>query len=791
MSQIRRSRLYFCMELDRWRGSESEQDGELHETLAPVGKRSLTSRLGAPSLVLRVEDVTVARALGEAIRGGRGPIQRDAEPGRDGNGVAANAEAAVERAASGSGEPLRADLRERFEASLGADLSAVRVHRGAASAEASHAVGAKAYTVGNDIHFSEGRYQPDDPFGLHLLAHEVAHTVQQSGGAVARQHKLEVSTPADALEGEADRAADAMVRGARATVSGGGAQLAREKGDGEKGEKVDEKGPWTAPTADTVPHESVDPRVRKEKPASADKVWNPPPPVGWHYFPNGKTPPVAGVQLCTAQKTRPLGTFIQVLIDGQLWAVRTEWHNFTTKFDADKKPYNVPGVYQGANLMQLDQQPAELPKGPDLGKKGAPAPAPKSQNKLEVSGPVDASEVEADRAADAMVRGARAVVSGGGAHLARDYGGVDPDAGPAEKKVEGVRYARADGTKVYDRAGKKQTEVETLSMGAEVKLLTEGGGYYKCTTLVGNTGYVTTGSVSETRPEKKEEKKEKKEEKNEEKAPDKADDKAATPDKVDKNGPWTPPKPTRYPDESIDPRVPTKEPASPKDVWNPSPPVGYEYIPTDKSPPGSHDLATKSLSKPVGTFIQTILNGKLVGVRTEYHAGNLVKEGDKWVVKNVVKKGVSLMMATEQPKDLPKTADGDKKADPGATRRQNKLEVSGPVDASELEADRAADAMVRGQRAPIASAPTFARARLRRHEPRRGPARDQARARGQGVHQRRRHGAARPRRPALEGDRHAHQGRRDHDHPRRRQLLQVHHVGGEGTGLRAAQPRRS
>ncbi len=62
---------------------------------------------------------------------------------RDGNGVAAGAEAAVERAASGGGEPLRADVRDRFEASLGTDLSAVRVHRGEASAEASAAVNPK------------------------------------------------------------------------------------------------------------------------------------------------------------------------------------------------------------------------------------------------------------------------------------------------------------------------------------------------------------------------------------------------------------------------------------------------------------------------------------------------------------------------------------------------------------------------------------------------------------------------------------------------------------------------
>jgi len=144
---------------------------------------------------------------------------------RDGSSVAAGADAAVEQAATDSGAPLRADLRERFEGSLGADLSAVRVHTGDASAEAASAVGARAYAVGNDIHFGAGHYQPDDPFGLHLIAHEVAHTVQQAGGAPHRKDKLEVSVPGDAAEVEADRAADAMVAGASFALSapfGGG-----------------------------------------------------------------------------------------------------------------------------------------------------------------------------------------------------------------------------------------------------------------------------------------------------------------------------------------------------------------------------------------------------------------------------------------------------------------------------------------------------------------------------------------------------------------------------------------
>ncbi len=137
---------------------------------------------------------------------------------RDANGVEEGADAAVASASSSSGSPLPETLMRKFESSLGADLSGVRVHTGAESAAANDAVGARAYTMGNDIHFGAGQFDPHSASGEHLIAHEVAHTVQQSGGASRMQFKLEVSSPGDALELEADRAADAMVSGAPASV---------------------------------------------------------------------------------------------------------------------------------------------------------------------------------------------------------------------------------------------------------------------------------------------------------------------------------------------------------------------------------------------------------------------------------------------------------------------------------------------------------------------------------------------------------------------------------------------
>ena len=119
----------------------------------------------------------------------------------------------IDRASSSPGAALPDPLRERLERSLDTDLSSVRVHTGGDSAESARAIAARAYTTVQDVHFAAGAYDPSSSAGQRLIAHEVAHTVQQRGAAPATQARLEISEPGDAHEVEAEAFADAFASG--------------------------------------------------------------------------------------------------------------------------------------------------------------------------------------------------------------------------------------------------------------------------------------------------------------------------------------------------------------------------------------------------------------------------------------------------------------------------------------------------------------------------------------------------------------------------------------------------
>ncbi len=85
----------------------------------------------------------------------------------------------------GPGEPLGSNSRAFFEPRFGHDFSNVRVHTGANAAASARSVGALAYTVGNDVVFSQGSGAVNAR--NRLLAHELTHVVQQTSGAAKNE----------------------------------------------------------------------------------------------------------------------------------------------------------------------------------------------------------------------------------------------------------------------------------------------------------------------------------------------------------------------------------------------------------------------------------------------------------------------------------------------------------------------------------------------------------------------------------------------------------------------------
>jgi hypothetical protein len=110
------------------------------------------------------------------------------------------------------GQPLDLAMRAFFEPRFGHDFSQVRVHTDAKASASAEAVNALAYTVGSNIVFRTGRPEPDTAAGRYLLAHELAHTVQQSGNSHAAPAAFSIGATHDPAEAEADAVA-ALVSG--------------------------------------------------------------------------------------------------------------------------------------------------------------------------------------------------------------------------------------------------------------------------------------------------------------------------------------------------------------------------------------------------------------------------------------------------------------------------------------------------------------------------------------------------------------------------------------------------
>jgi len=127
------------------------------------------------------------------------------------------------------GQPLAPATRVFMEPRFGHDFSQVRVHTDAQAGESVQAVNALAYTVGRNVVFGPGQYVPHSNAGRRLIAHELTHVVQQEVSSTNIRNRLEITHPNDAVEHEANWAAESIVYGQPAmTTSNRAMQVARQ-----------------------------------------------------------------------------------------------------------------------------------------------------------------------------------------------------------------------------------------------------------------------------------------------------------------------------------------------------------------------------------------------------------------------------------------------------------------------------------------------------------------------------------------------------------------------------------
>lgn len=121
---------------------------------------------------------------GPGAAGARPRARLSADP--SGRGHAPGPGRALSDVLADSGEALNASARDFFEPRFASDLGSVRLHRSSGADRAARALGARAFTLGADVFFAAGEHDVGSSRGRALLAHELAHVLQQAGGAPAR-----------------------------------------------------------------------------------------------------------------------------------------------------------------------------------------------------------------------------------------------------------------------------------------------------------------------------------------------------------------------------------------------------------------------------------------------------------------------------------------------------------------------------------------------------------------------------------------------------------------------------
>jgi len=141
-----------------------------------------------------------------------------------------------------SGQPLDLATRRAMGSRFGHDFRNVRIHTGTRAAQSAGAVNALAYTVGRDVVFGAGQFAPGTEAGTKLLAHELAHAVQQAGDTSQASEALRIAPQHDSFEQQADTAA-ARAQDAGGTLTAVSTSLTAglvQRAEGDTGVKTEE-----------------------------------------------------------------------------------------------------------------------------------------------------------------------------------------------------------------------------------------------------------------------------------------------------------------------------------------------------------------------------------------------------------------------------------------------------------------------------------------------------------------------------------------------------------------------
>jgi len=156
-------------------------------------RRVAADRAVGMAYLARKREERLRRKAAEAAEGGvslpaapmgeAGVLQAQAEVGREGGALSPALSGRI-GAKRGGGQPLEATVRRGMEGVFQVSFGHVRIHADPEADALNRGVAAIAFTVGSDIFFRAGAYQPHSAAGQHLLAHELTHVVQQRAGSL-------------------------------------------------------------------------------------------------------------------------------------------------------------------------------------------------------------------------------------------------------------------------------------------------------------------------------------------------------------------------------------------------------------------------------------------------------------------------------------------------------------------------------------------------------------------------------------------------------------------------------